>query len=91
MTKQETIEKAKILFEVLEKLPGDVDIISASVNDYFDSPKDVQIHFKSGIDCVEGTLDNPVIEEHIDSNNDIHRRVLSENCAYVQIFEHVEE
>lgn len=88
MTKQETIDKTKRMLEILQKLPDSesIDILCADVNEYMLYPEDIRIHFNSGIDEIEKQAVNPIIKEYLDSGSDVHRRVQSENCEYVQIF-----
>lgn len=89
MTKQEAIEKTKKMLEILIGLPDseNIDIVSADANEYSSHPG-IRILLSSGIEDVEKSIENPVVKEHLDSDNDIRRRVQSENfeCEYVQIF-----
>lgn len=89
MTKQEAIEKTEKMLKILKELPDseNIDIISADANECFFLPADIRIHLNSGIDEVEKLIDNPFIKEYLDGENDVHRRVQSENCEYVQIFQ----
>lgn len=89
MTKQNAIEKTKRMLEILQQLPDseNIDILSADANEYMIPPADIRIHFNSGIEDVEKIVDVNVVNEYLDSSNDVHRIVQSENCEYVQIFQ----
>lgn len=83
MTKQEAIERAWTLLEVLEALPNGVDITVAEVRCY-STP--LQIHLNGGIDRVARKLGKRVAATA--KNPDfIHRGFADKNCEYVQLYE----
>lgn len=83
MTKQEAIERAWTLLEVLEALPNGVDITVAEVWNYDTS---VNIHLNSGIERVALKLGKGVTTT-AKTPDFIHRGFTDHGCRYVQLYE----
>ena len=83
MTKQEAIEKAWTLLEVLETLPDCVDITVAEVRCY-STP--LQIHLESGIEGASWKLGKGV-STVAETPNHIHRGFTDRGCEYVQLYD----
>lgn len=81
MTKQETIEKAKRLLEVLENMPDGLDIVSVEVAaDYLRrTPSDIRILVSSGLEDAEPTSEEP-------GEGYVHRCYETPYCMYTQLF-----
>lgn len=83
MTKQEAIERAWTLLEVLEALPNGVDITVAEVRCY---GIPLHIHLNGGVDRVAWKLGKGVTTT-AKTPDFIHRGFADHNCEYVQLYE----
>lgn len=81
MTKQEAIDKAKRLLEILENMPDCLNIVSVDVSaDYLRRPpSDIRILVSSGLEDATPTSEEPG-EEYV------HRYYETADCLYTQLF-----
>lgn len=87
MTKQEAIDKAWTLLEILEAMPDGVDILNAEAREYNNTPAAFHIHLNSGIELVSKSLGLPVSAHTPDGSEYIHREIRAKNCEYCQLEE----
>ena len=84
MTKQEAIDQAWSLLELLESLPDGVDIVNAQIeNPLRGIVFPLKIHLDSGVEPVAIAFSSP-IKTRI-PNEFIYREVYTQNCKFVQL------
>ncbi len=84
MTKQEAIDKAWTLLEILEAMPDGVDIMIAEAREY-SGTEGFNIHLNSGIELVSKSLGLPVSAHTPDGSEYTHREIKAKNCGYCQL------
>lgn len=86
MTKQEAIDKAWTMLEMLEAMPDGVDILNAEVREY-SGPAGFHFHLNGGIELVSKSLGLPVSAHTPDGSEYTHREIKAKNCEYCQLDE----
>ena len=84
MTKQEAIDKAWVLLEILEAMPDGVDIMIAEAREC-SGPDSFNVHLNSGIELVSRSLVLPISARTPENSEYIHREIKAKNCEYVQL------
>ena len=92
MTKQEAINRAWALLEVLEALPDSSDILTAEARKYDSTiTPPLYIHLSSGIEAVGTKLGIPVLSRTPENSEYIHRKIRAKHgeyiCGYCQLEE----
>ena len=82
MTKYEALQKVCLLFDVLEKLPENVDIVTASVSSLM-CENGVNMHIRSGIESISCATGIDITGDGV-FNSYILRYVHSDVCDYFQ-------
>lgn len=84
MTKQEAIDHAWDLLELLESLPDSVDIINTNIQYYFNGIMlSLQIQLKSGVEAVSEKFGIPIKTKIL--NEYIYKKFHTQNCEFVQL------
>ena len=92
MTKQEAINKAWALLEVLEALPDSSDILIAEAREYNSTiTPPLLIHLNSGIEAVGTKLGLPVLSRTPENSEYIHREIQAKHGEYICEYCQLEE
>ena len=83
MTKQEVIDGAWSLLELLEALPDGVKILAIRVESAFDSDRPFRIQLSSGAEAVSERFGYPIKTSVSDGY--IFKEIHAQNCEFVQL------
>ena len=84
MTKQEAIDNAWTLLEILEAMPDGVDILRVQAAGY-NFPASLQIQLNSGIEAVAKSVGCHISAHTSRESEYTHRKINTANCEYVQL------
>lgn len=86
MTKQEAIDKAWTMLEMLEAMPDGVDILNAEVREY-SGAMGFHFHLNSGIELVGKSRGLPVSARIPEGSEYTHKEIKAKDCEYCQLDE----